>query len=104
MMRVRITQTLVKTLASVAILLAAVATTPVAQADGYRNYCEQEAQRLSGYKGKAGDIIGGAIKGAVRADVFWGPGARAARMAGGMKSPGRYWFLQPRNHVLPRGS
>jgi membrane-bound lytic murein transglycosylase A len=40
---------------------------------------------------------GGAIKGAVRADVFWGPGARAAQMAGSMKSPGRYWFLRPRN-------
>ena len=40
---------------------------------------------------------GGAIKGAVRADVFWGPGTRAAKMAGSMKSPGRYWFLQPRN-------
>ena len=38
---------------------------------------------------------GGAIRGAVRADVFWGPGARAARMAGAMKSPGRYWFLRP---------
>lgn len=39
---------------------------------------------------------GGAIKGAVRADVFWGPGARAAQMAGSMKSRGRYWFLRPR--------
>ena len=39
---------------------------------------------------------GGAIKGAVRADIFWGPGARAAQMAGNMKSPGRYWFLRPR--------
>lgn len=40
---------------------------------------------------------GGAIKGPVRADVFWGPGARAAEMAGKMKSPGRYWFLRPRS-------
>ena len=39
---------------------------------------------------------GGAIRGAVRADVFWGPGARAADRAGKMKSPGRYWFLIPR--------
>lgn len=39
---------------------------------------------------------GGAIRGAVRADVFWGPGARAADMAGQMKSDGRYWFLVPR--------
>ena len=40
---------------------------------------------------------GGAIRGAVRADVFWGPGARAAKLAGSMKSPGRYWFLRPRS-------
>lgn len=40
---------------------------------------------------------GGAIKGAVRADVFWGPGARAAQLAGSMKSTGRYWFLRPRS-------
>lgn len=39
---------------------------------------------------------GGAIRGAVRADVFWGPGAQAAERAGRMKSPGRYWFLKPR--------
>lgn len=39
---------------------------------------------------------GGAIRGAVRADVFWGPGARAADRAGKMKSAGRYWFLIPR--------
>ncbi len=42
---------------------------------------------------------GGAIRGAVRADIFWGPGARAAQMAGSMKSPGRYWFLRPRSTV-----
>ncbi len=39
---------------------------------------------------------GGAIRGAVRADVFWGPGAKAADRAGKMNSPGRYWFLIPR--------
>ncbi|MAM68573.1 MAG: murein transglycosylase [Rhodospirillaceae bacterium] len=39
---------------------------------------------------------GGAIRGAVRADVFWGPGAGAADIAGRMKSDGRYWFLVPR--------
>lgn len=45
---------------------------------------------------------GSAIRGAVRADVFWGPGDRAAKMAGAMKSPGRYWFLKPRE--VPPGS
>ncbi len=39
---------------------------------------------------------GGAIVGAVRADVFWGAGAEAADRAGKMKSPGKYWFLFPR--------
>ena len=42
---------------------------------------------------------GGAIRGAVRADIFWGAGARAAEMAGSMKSPGRYWFLRPRSQA-----
>jgi membrane-bound lytic murein transglycosylase A len=39
---------------------------------------------------------GGAIKGPVRGDVFWGYGAEAAERAGKMKSPGRYWLLVPR--------
>ena len=39
---------------------------------------------------------GGAIKGAVRGDVFFGAGAEAARQAGAMKRPGRYFVLLPR--------
>lgn len=39
---------------------------------------------------------GGAIKGPVRADVFWGFGARARNLAGGMKSEGRLFVLLPR--------
>ncbi len=39
---------------------------------------------------------GGAIRGAVRGDVFWGHGSRAEYLAGHMKSEGRYWFLLPR--------
>jgi membrane-bound lytic murein transglycosylase A len=39
---------------------------------------------------------GGAIKGAVRGDVFWGFGPQAEAMAGPMKSQGRYWLLLPR--------
>lgn len=42
---------------------------------------------------------GGAIRGAVRADIFWGAGKRAAEIAGRLKSPGRYWILQPRKHA-----
>lgn len=39
---------------------------------------------------------GGAIRGPVRGDVFWGFGPQAEIMAGPMKAPGRYWFLVPK--------
>ncbi len=39
---------------------------------------------------------GGAIKGIVRGDVFWGEGEEAAYTAGYMKSRGQYWILLPR--------
>ncbi len=39
---------------------------------------------------------GGAIRGAVRGDLFWGHGPEAERMAGTMKETGRYWLLLPR--------
>lgn len=42
-----------------------------------------------------GQDTGGAIRGAVRGDVFWGHGDEAEKMAGPMKSPGRYWVLLP---------
>jgi len=39
---------------------------------------------------------GGAIRGVVRGDLFWGDGARAEYLAGHMKSRGRYYLLLPR--------
>lgn len=39
---------------------------------------------------------GGAIRGPVRGDFFWGHGADAELRAGKMKSKGRYWLLLPR--------
>ena len=42
---------------------------------------------------------GGAIKGIVRGDVYWGAGKRATAIAGKMKNPGHYWLLLPK-HVL----
>jgi len=39
---------------------------------------------------------GGAIRGPVRGDVFWGYGARAEAYAGAMKSQGRYWIMLPK--------
>lgn len=45
---------------------------------------------------------GGAIKGEVRADFFWGLGDEAGALAGRMKQQGRYWLLYP-VHALPPG-
>lgn len=42
---------------------------------------------------------GGAIKGVVRGDVFWGFGDEAAERAGKMKEPGSYFALLPLNSV-----
>jgi membrane-bound lytic murein transglycosylase A len=39
---------------------------------------------------------GGAIKGPIRGDVFWGVGDEAEARAGLMKQPGRYYLLLPR--------
>lgn len=41
---------------------------------------------------------GGAIRGPLRGDLFWGPGERAELIAGHMKHPVRFWLLLP-----PRG-
>jgi len=43
---------------------------------------------------------GGAIKGGVRADFFWGFGEEAGRQAGRMRQQGRLWVLLP-NGVAP---
>jgi membrane-bound lytic murein transglycosylase A len=40
---------------------------------------------------------GGAIKGAVRADFFWGFGEFAGAQAGKMKQQGRLWVLLPKD-------
>lgn len=39
---------------------------------------------------------GGAIRGAVRGDVFWGHGPEARAVAGRMKHPGRWYLLLPK--------
>lgn len=44
---------------------------------------------------------GGAIRGAVRADFFWGFGESATREAGRMKQPLRMWLLLPNNMPPP---
>lgn len=42
---------------------------------------------------------GGAIKGGVRADFFWGFGKEAANQAGKMKQSGSMWVLMPNKYV-----
>lgn len=42
---------------------------------------------------------GGAIKGIVRGDVYWGAGDMATFIAGHMKNKGHYWLLLPKHAV-----
>ena len=47
---------------------------------------------------------GGAIRGAVRADFFWGFGADAASLAGRMRQNGKMWVMLPIGYPLPAGN
>ncbi len=44
---------------------------------------------------------GGAIRGAVRADFFWGTGDKAGALAGRMRQQGAMWLLWPRGEKPP---
>jgi membrane-bound lytic murein transglycosylase A len=46
---------------------------------------------------------GGAIRGPVRGDLFWGWGGQAADIAGRMAHKGRYWILLPSPRVAGAG-
>jgi len=50
----------------------------------------------------AAQDTGGAIRGAVRADFYWGSGAEAGAQAGRMRQQGRMWILWPRGEPLPK--
>lgn len=45
---------------------------------------------------------GGAIKGGVRADFFWGAGDQAGARAGSMKQQGELWVLLPKGFQFPQ--
>src|SRR5512145_1930820 len=45
---------------------------------------------------------GGAIRGVVRADFYWGTGADAGLAAGRMRQQGKMWLLWPRGEPPPR--
>jgi membrane-bound lytic murein transglycosylase A len=46
-----------------------------------------------------GQDTGGAIRGVVRADFYWGSGSDAGSQAGKMRQQGRMWVLMPRGFV-----
>jgi membrane-bound lytic murein transglycosylase A len=48
-----------------------------------------------------GQDTGGAIRGVVRADFFWGSGPEAGSQAGKMRQQGRMWVLMPRSYEPP---
>jgi membrane-bound lytic murein transglycosylase A len=50
----------------------------------------------------AAQDTGGAIRGAVRADFYWGSGAEAGTQAGRMRQRGRLWILWPKGESPPR--
>jgi membrane-bound lytic murein transglycosylase A len=45
---------------------------------------------------------GGAIKGGVRADFFWGAGVEAGNKAGSMKQAGTMWVLLPKTFIFSK--
>jgi membrane-bound lytic murein transglycosylase A len=49
----------------------------------------------------AAQDTGGAIRGAARADFFWGTGNEAGALAGRMRQQGRLWILWPREAAAP---
>jgi membrane-bound lytic murein transglycosylase A len=49
----------------------------------------------------AAQDTGGAIRGVVRADFYWGTGPEAGALAGRMRQQGKMWLLWPRGEALP---
>jgi len=49
----------------------------------------------------AAQDVGGAIRGAVRADFFWGTGEEAGTQAGRMRQRGAMWLFWPRGETPP---
>jgi membrane-bound lytic murein transglycosylase A len=47
---------------------------------------------------------GGAIRGPVRADFFWGTGREAGRLAGRMRQDGAMWVLLPNGYPVPQAA
>ena len=61
-----------------------------------RPYSDQTLNRLM-----LAQDTGGAIRGVVRADFYWGSGAEAGSQAGKMRQQGQMWVLLPRAYQPP---
>ena len=55
------------------------------------------------HQGALAQDTGGAIRGRVRADYFWGTGAQAGQAAGVTRQPLKLWLLWPKGASLPSG-
>lgn len=58
------------------------------------DYADQKGRKIN--RLMMAQDTGGAIRGPVRGDFFWGAGSAAEERASGMKAKGRYWFLIPK--------
>ena len=58
------------------------------------DYADEEGMRLQ--RLMVAQDTGGAIKGPIRGDVFWGSGERALKLAGPMKAEGNLFILIPK--------
>lgn len=60
-------------IATLAIISATISYVEPASAQGYRDYCHERAQGLSGFRGgRGGDVVGGAVKGAIAGAIISG--------------------------------
>ena len=53
------------------------------------------------HQGALAQDTGGAIRGRIRADYYWGTGNAAGEAAGLTKQPLRMWLIWPKGAVLP---
>jgi membrane-bound lytic murein transglycosylase A len=59
------------------------------------NYTDENGQKLQ--RLMVAQDTGGAIKGMIRGDVFWGSGATALKLAGPMKAQGELFLIIPKS-------
>lgn len=62
-------------------------------------YTDMERQEQTLQRLMVAQDTGGAIRGPVRGDVYWGDDFKASQLAGRMKHPGQYWVLLPKTSL-----